>query len=645
TSKKILLVPAMQIGYNLTTALTQAGCSWVNLHITTPDAYASQTASAHLQAEGKTELDPQTAALHMEKILLKTFDKQKGHYFEALQVSPDLIETFLAAIHDARLAGLPPKKLSSPAMNPEKAHILSILYENYNAYLSENSLYDAADLFDTAKTLISPSPNTVFAICDETVLHHKAFEFVQKATQGNLHRIGRMHYGDLNMPPDFAAHRFSDIPLPAPDTQIAPGGHLLASEDLPPQTQEQIHLYKAIGAESEVRGVLRHILHHKLPLDSVEIAYTVSNPYQTLLYDAAEVLDIPIAFGGGIPIHLSRPGQALLGFYNWIASHFDVSELLHLCRAELMTFRDILPDDAYLSPYHVAGILQKSPILNQRHAYKQGFDRLEEDLRNRTKEAEQEGYSTRGLETEQNQLNQARQIVDHILDLVPAQPTDLNEMIDKGCHFLETFAPIRNQQDSTAKIALLNVLKSLRTDPTPTGQAATLAKSIRALLADRTFETSVAKSGHLYITALGQAGYTHRPHLFILGLDESAFPGGISEDPIFLDHEREALSKALPLKRYRPAHNVMQLIRILGTAPQQVYLTASTYNLTDGRETYPAALFQQLHTQLYGDDIPLHVLRSIPLPQEALDASEFLLSQRQADGIEDLIGTLAPWLK
>src|SRR5690606_28231590 len=81
-----------------------------------------------------------------------------------------------------------------------------------------------------------------------------------------------------------------------------------------------------------VREVLRQILYAGLPLDSVEIAYTSEEPYLSRLVDLADRFGLPFAYSAGIPAMLTRPGQAVAGFLQWIAGGYSSRDLVALAR-------------------------------------------------------------------------------------------------------------------------------------------------------------------------------------------------------------------------------------------------------------------------------------------------------------------------
>ena len=645
---KVLILPAHQSAYNLISSLAASGASALNLRTTTPTALARDLVQPQLDAEGLKSLDAQSAAFLIERLLGDITDRRPDHYFSSLPLTQDLLNTFVQLILDLRRAGVSLDQLRSRSGGSQKDELISELYAAYLEFLTQEKYADAADILSRAIAACSEAdhPDTVFAILDETSLSALEYRFVQEISRGNIYRIGRKDYGDVPLPPHSAACRFPDAPFPCEPQEIAPGGRLLQSDGLKPEDADRYDLKTAIGVENEVRDIFQDILHQELPLDTVEIAYTVENPYLTLLFDTASALDVPVEFAGGIPIHLTRPGQALLGFYAWIASSFSLDELLSLCRADLLNLNTILDEDAFLDPQRAAGILQQIPTTNHRHAYASGLDRLSR-LAGAQDDREQDDLPREEKESDRAEplVGQTRTFVDKLIALVPEETTSVTDMANTGRTFLERFAPIRSELDTIAKNALDQTLAGLEIPFAISSSPGRIPNQIRSILSNQKIATSVAKPGALYVVPLDLAGYTHRPVQYVLGMAEGSFPGGFTEDPILLDHERLAISNELPLRRSRPSRNVWHLIRLLGIAPGKVTLTACVHNLADGRQTYPAALFRQAGEQMHGEDFDPRCSRPVPPSDLALHEMEHLLAYRTNSAAREKLVALCPWLQ
>jgi len=643
---KVVFVPTATVGYNLISALAVSGQACLNLRMTPPAALARQLAGPQFDVEGRRPVSQDMEAFYLEDVLARAVQAMPDSYFSGLSMSPGLAQSFFRTVQSLRLAGVGEDSLEGAGVAPGKVRLLAALCRAYSARLAEAGCYDDADLYARATEALQAErrdDDTVYAILDETPLSGLAFRFVRTVTEGRLYRIGRRDYG-VPPPSHCAAARFPDAPFPEAPARIAAGGRLLLEEGLSPEDGGDLDLAQAVGVENEVRGALREILQLEAPLDEVEIAYTVDSPYLGLLCDAAECLDAPAAFYGGIPVTLTRPGQALAGFYRWIGSGFEAGELIGLCRAGLLRFGDALEAGDTLAPYHLATFLQQSGVVRGRGFYLRGLDRLLEGLQGRARAQREDGMPPGRLETERARLLEARRVMACLLSLIPEPRTTLSCVVQAGLAFLNTFAPVRNDRDGTSRESLQNRLGELADGVDLEGSVERLAQWLGELVSTHRSEASAARPGHLYVAPLERAGYTGRKRLYVLGMAEGAFPGGATEDAILLDDERAALSGELSLQRTRPREQVWRLVRALGMAGGKVSLLACCRDLVDGRETYPSALFQQAAEQLGRSLAEAPTVSSVPEPGRALDGVEAMLGARRTEGFEAAVRVRFPWL-
>ena len=120
------------------------------------------------------------------------------------------------------------------------------------------------------------------------------------------------------------------------------------------------------------------------------------------------------------------------------------------------------------------------------------------------------------------------------------------------------------------------------------------------------------RPGHLYACRLQQAGYSGRPHLFVVGLEEGRVFPSASEDPVLLDAERAAISPALRLSTDRIDEAVYAVLRalrverIVGTRLPRLSAAAITFSYScrdtrEFRETYASWLMLQAFRLQQGD--------------------------------------------
>ncbi len=620
---KVLIVPAMTIGHDLTLALAATGYSWLNLQIETLRSLAEKDASALLIAEGHARMAQDADLFWLDEMIPQAVSEVNDDYFA--QQATALTRPFLRTLRVLRTAGLEPDELS---MKDQRHQLLQRLYQTYCAAFERDSLYDNAVLYQRAlKHLKSPSQNTHYAILDETPLPRLAFSYIQEKTKGYIWRIGGKDMG-ISPPPHSAAVRFEDTPYPTATGKIGAGRNIFIS-GLTPRDKSQIQLCETLGTETEISAVLRDIKSGSIPLDTVEIAYTSKMPYVSLLCDAVQRYGLPATFAEGMPISTTRTGRALANFYHWVGAGTPADELIMMCRAGLIATEG--------APV-IATVLQQARIGESggHQRYFHALNQIKADMRDREAENSESGY--RGLTLEE--IETVEEELTRLFDLIPQSPSvSLGALVNAGLQFLKHFTNAEEEVLTAIQDRLHHIAQSVRRK----APVRRLANRLTELIANLSFKAEAAKPGHLSIAPLPCAGYTNRAHIYITGMDEATFPGGATEDPILLDGERSGVSGELELRRTRPAEQVWHLIRVLGMASNKVTLLSCHRSLSDSRERYPAALFQQAAEQMGIDPVP--VTRALPEnPAQALDDAETLMAHHSSTDYESVVNRTFPYL-
>lgn len=315
-------------------------------------------------------------------------------------------------------------------------------------------------------------------------------------------------------------------------------------------------------------------------------------------------------------MYLSQPGQALLGFYRWIGSGFDSMELGELCRAGLIR---ALPE--------IGPVQWLAPFLRRAQAQVENVEREHEDM-----------LPTKSAFIADAVLR-AQGLLRKLKGLVPeGAEVTLSALAEASVRFLEYCALLTREHDRQAMdslVARLRVLALVESTDTPSR----LAQRLLDRLGAHHFGAAGAREGHLLVSSLESAGYAGRKHLYIIGMDDGAFPAKTSEDPLLGDPER--LRLGLPLQRNRPGEQAWQLSRLLAAAAEHLTLVTKRCELQDGRELSPAPLMQRLAEHGELNDIPLVSWD----PEEALDQGEALLAGCLEQLGAEQAQRLFPWLE
>lgn len=624
---KVIFAPTLQIGHNLGSALARQGDSWANAHFTTPLKWAERSAAPALEAAGKQPVSRDAEYFFMQQALRRA-DWPEGHPYATAYAASALAETFLQTIRNLRQAGLFAEEFAASMgeMSVERKNFVEI-YRAWEQWLEAGNAYDEADLYRRAMR-VPPAPGLVVAVLDETPLPELAFRFVD-GLSASIARIGRSAdaYG-MSPPQESACKRFGLAPIVAGgEGTVGPAGEMQRRRS-GDGADADILLREAVGTGNEVRGALREALQTGARLDEIELVYTSADPYLPLIVDVLGGLDIPALYAAGIPVTLTRAGQSLLAFYQWMASDCDPEPLVALLRSRLLFTEDPGAVAAAADMALAAGLRGgRSAWENEgENGEKSDRKRLWARLARWAEAVPDDAAEYKALA--QKAAKQTMNVIDRLYKTIPdSASVSLEEVVEAGQRFLKRFVPMRDREGlgQAAIESLENRLRGLLSEPDSVGgitdRLPDLARALAHVLERHTTRAAVARPGYLYVVPLERGGYAGRKHTLIVGLSETTFPGAGIEDPILLDDERERISGGrLPLRRARPGEAVWNLVRLLGMADSHVLLTASRRDLLQGREVYPSPVFAQLR-ETFGkpqEASARSVYRIVPAPQDAL---------------------------
>ena len=134
-----------------------------------------------------------------------------------------------------------------------------------------------------------------------------------------------------------------------------------------------------------------------------------------------------------------------------------------------------------------------------------------------------------------------------------------------------------------------------------------------------------SRAGHVLVTTASEArGLPHR-HVYILGLAESLFPAEISEDPLFLDSEREDLqTKGIPLSTQAERIDDQGLFYELISLPRNS-LTLSRPTFQAGKVWIESHLWRAVRRVYPQLKVETGSVGAVVKPDEAASGTEALL--------------------
>lgn len=529
TEVKWVFVPYPGLKWTLGERLLHLGQPWANFRFTTPFELALETAAPDLIAEGINP-KPETLGPSLIHKLLLELPGEIPAYYRNLLGQPGLTEALWSTLYELRMAGAESSSLLHLA-SPKREE-LSALLEAYQSYLSQSRLADRAAVLQRAK------PRSLVQEDDLVV------EFPSKRWR----TLERRLLDELRA--------------------IRPEGS--------PDGKPQLRFFRSGRRDAEIIEIIRQV--RELPVDQVELA-TPDSTSIPLLRDKLALVGIPCTFETGLPVGVSRPGQALLGLLSWIEHGYSAFDLRNLLLGEL-----IRPGSGKLDPVQAARYLERSQASWGRQTYATKLSSLRAWLLQRAEAARDDAAMNESLHYQARKLQELQDWIVGLLEKLPEEHEWGSWM--RGLKaILQEDIPAPTLVDQAARRRLERALDELQLLE---GQRWSQAETLR-LLRDRIkpleFGSSRALPGHLHVTLLDRVGRSGRAHIFVYGLEEGRLqPPG--EDPILSDEERSSLS--LPPRVPEDWTEILQRADAVAT------LSYSTRDMRTGQEQLPAWIFFQL---------------------------------------------------
>ena len=626
--EKILLVPSFQTGSQILDALARSGCAHLNLRPATIFSLAHEIAGPELAAEGRRLLSRAQLLAVVEAACDEVL--KADSYFGKLRERVGLHRALQRTLDELRRAGVSPAALPVDAFeDAKKAKELSTLARTFDAALTRIGAVDAAEVFERAA----------------------------RACAG----------GDRRLPPSTRVLRPSGLDLAPLEERFLAGcapAAVAIAEDAPEpgRTPSVLAFAHALSEENEVRGVFRRILDEGLPLDAVEIVFDDDATYRPLVYELASQYDLPCTFGEGIPVSYTRPGQGVLDYLDWIGHDFRaeaVERLLADGRADLKPFQ---PAGSRVGGIRAARLLRRARIFAGAARYAARLDALVERER-------QPGPAGEPGGTPSEQLLAAETLRSYVRRLFELSPgiakgrISLPQLAAACGEVVRTMLSRSSALDSAAAQALAGLFQELAELPERALAPAEAADRLREAVAGLAVDSTTPGPGGLHVARLSRAGYAARPFTFVLGLDETRFPGPPRQDPVLLDSEREALNRTLPRAshlglpgRTRADESRGSLRALLARLRGTAILSFSNRDILQDAERFPSPVLLELFRERDGDagagwDA---FSRSLPAPATfvperfPLDESEWWLARvrehQGSPGLSAEAGRAYPWL-
>ncbi|HOX38715.1 MAG TPA: PD-(D/E)XK nuclease family protein [Candidatus Brocadiia bacterium] len=605
--EKRLIAPNIRVGYQWTRSVVRGGQAVVNCRVMTMTSLAMELAADEIQTRGLRI----PGRRMMEALCDSVFSRLQargGGYLSRLQSSQGLTETIARTVRDMRLAGLTPPDLDKPAFErPDKAGEIRELLEAYCDELGRRGFADHADALRMAAEAVKRRyGRDGDGSGDECPL------FIMP--QDMLERLGRLESDLWRAIPE---ERKVLVPVDAAGTLPegdCPDIALLRmmktpSEAPQPRRDGTVRFRRMIGEVNEVRDVIRTCISESIPYDEVEVIHTDSETYIPMLFEEACRYHAdppgqpPVTFAEGIPIGYSRPGRAFRAWTDWIRGNFPQATLVRMVQDGLLLIPEADEGDPArgLDCSRLGTILRAVKIGFGADRYLMMIDKelnaVELELRDGERvdpeeRDEKREDKRRKLELKSGALKRLRTLCEGLIAVIPKDNGQI-AALESARDFLENRCSKASMLDNYARKRLLDEIRELSDCVRERGEIAGL--DIWAWLSSLSSELTICgqgpRPGCIYVSDIETGGHSGRKHTFIIGMDDTRFPGGGRQDPLLLDNERKELSDGLATSEAGVARRVEGFHNLLARLCGAVTMSYCSRSLADDRDMFPSSEF------------------------------------------------------
>lgn len=623
TRAKWAFVPSHAVGRAIGERLALSGTSWVNLHFVTPLDVALRMGAPFLVERG---IDPSEEGLGPALIMrLLLAMPAHGGYFRPLADQPTMAEALWKTLRELRMAGMKAGDLPADAFeSPAKHAELRALLTAYERFLADNHRGDMATVYEEAVAhpdwcpiqagdCWTELPDTIWTPVQRQLLDAMPGE---RITPRALALPGvtvprRLVQNAAALPSTPLAREslrsekgatFTSVERVVPDPAVNPLAFLLSPHDMPQASRAggaTLNLYVAGGRDAEVEEACRRILAAGVSLDQVEVV-CASSDHVTLMWEKALRHDWPVTLGPGIPAAATRPGRALVGLCDWVETDFSAPHLRHLLQSGDMGLEK---DDDGFTAGEAARTLVRAEAGWGRATYAIALGGLRKGYDTRAADPDLSD-DDRALAREKGTLTSAVLTwIDGLLASIPEPASDgnvpLQQVVAAALAYVDRTTARSSQLDHRAAAALMDHVAELQSLDGFTCPLPTALRFIRERVLTLHVAPERPRPESLHICTVPQAGYSGRPHVFVVGLEEGRVFPAATEDAVLLDRERAAISPALRRSADRIDEAVYAMLARLATCgatgnpAATVTFSYSVRDTREFRETYASWLMLQ----------------------------------------------------
>lgn len=574
-TEKILVVPSRRDGNLAISALVKRGKTVINTKVATFQDLANEYIDAYLIRHNKQLLLHEIGMQYVYEAFTHLKKDKKLTYFQDVQLTPSFIQAAYQTILDLKQVNVTLQNFPTEGfLKKEKADDLLKVFTYYEEKRNANHYIDHADLFAIAKEQITKMKSSTIYI----LFPHEAFDLIEKEFFESLTKDAKVYV--LSHPVVEGLKPLKEvIPSEKEYRTNHPLRYLFHVEKGIEQDLSSLTLSASLNEDGEIQDVLRTLRKKSIPYDQAVIYYTSGSPYVESILRYVHKLNIPVTFAEGVPLRFTKVGKFLRGLMEWVREDYSVTKFTKLLR------EDVFRSEAL--PFST----EKMIDLIRRCEIRFGKERYLKKIEEKISHYESNGGNEEFIEQYRKLLHWFQQWLSYF----PA--SKLYEKINYE-DWLLSIAKLLNNYVIDDIYFSSKIIEEIEQLAKATNYEFTFGEGLsfsEQWLLKIPVGASLPKPGHLHISPYRIGLYVDREYVFIVGMDNSKFPGRMTEDPLLLDEERRNIHPQLTLGYESITRNIYLFTQLLLTTNEYVRMSFPFMDTVENRVSAPSHLFLQLY--------------------------------------------------
>jgi CRISPR/Cas system-associated exonuclease Cas4 (RecB family) len=644
--EKIFVVPSYQIGHQIGESLAKNDQCWANLRFMTLPSLAHDVVGIELSKRKIKQITGAASLFLVEKIFRELKEEGELRYLGDLEISSGVVRSFRRSIAALRLAGMEAKDLEEGKfIGADKGREVILLLKRYEEALERGRFVDLAGVYRLAievldtKTIAEAEYGRKYLCLQDQANSGLEKRFLEKLAGDRLILVPQRPVFGLEWP-----RRYWDINGNYPDrsgngpykskidldnskgaeeeglrtdsdqageqwprTDLERMAWLFAPEEAPgPFHDDSVDIFQAVGTTNECREVLRRIFHQNIPLDQVEIIHPPGDTYPSIFFVLSAKAGLKVTYADGVPLAFTAPGAVFRGLIDWIENNYQVTDLCRMIEGGSLKLSR-KQDSESPSPHKISRYLKSAMIGWERERYLSRLESLRKGIESRAKldEEDKENAHRKQAETSLKKVQWIENLLRQFFKLIPTEDEeglfDLGLLCEGISHFIRKYSRIKDELDREALPMLLGRLNEVSQMAIAKVSRDEAFEWLRSLAEGISVGASYPMPGHIHLSSYWSGGHSGRGMTFVVGLDQSDFPGAGHQDPILLDEEREAISDDLPTSTDSLKEKLFAMGSLLASLRGKIVFSYSSYDIIEERQSFPSSLLLQVYRVVEGN--------------------------------------------